>query len=74
LPNGLGVEAVSRLLAAIDGDSGSQRRTDWPERDAALVLTAVLAGLGADELLRATVGDIRTTTEGDGIIHVRVRR
>ena len=74
LPNGLGAETVSGLSAAIDGDSGSQHRSDWPERDAALVLTAVRAGLRADELLRATVGDIRTTTEGGGIIHVRGRR
>lgn len=71
LPKGLGAETVSGLLTAIDDDSGSQRRSDWPERDTALVLTAVLAGLRADELLRADVGDIRTTTEGGGVIHVR---
>lgn len=71
LPKGLGAETVSGLLAAIDDDSGSRRRSDWPERDAALVLTAVLAGLRADELIRANVGDIRTTTEGGGVIHVR---
>jgi site-specific recombinase XerD len=70
LPKGLGAETVSGLLAAIDADSGSHRRSDWPERDAALVLTAVLAGLRADELLRANVGDIRTTEDG-GVIHVR---
>jgi len=33
-------------------------------------LTAVLAGLRADELIRTDVGDIRTTDEG-GVIHVR---
>jgi hypothetical protein len=33
------------------------------------VLTAVLAGLCADELVRADVGDIRPTDEG-GVIHV----
>jgi site-specific recombinase XerD len=70
LPKGLGAETVSGLLAAINTDSGSQRRSDWPERDAALVLTAALTGLRADELLRANVGDIRTTTEG-GVIQVR---
>ena len=43
LPKGLGAETVSGLLAAIDADSGSRRRSDWPERDAALVLTAALA-------------------------------
>jgi site-specific recombinase XerD len=71
LPKGLGAETVSGLLAAIDADGGSQRRSNWPERDAALVLTAVLTGLRADELLRANVGDIRTTTEGGGVIQVR---
>lgn len=71
LPKGLGAETVTGLLAAIDADHGSRRRSDWPERDAALVLTGVLAGLRADELLRANVGDIRTTTEGGGVIHVR---
>jgi site-specific recombinase XerD len=71
LPKGLGPETVSGLLAAINADSDSQRRSDWPERDAALVLTAVLAGLRADELLRANAGDIRTTTDGGGVIHVR---
>jgi site-specific recombinase XerD len=70
LPKGLGAETVSGLLAAIDADDGSPKRSDWPERDAALVLTAVLAGLRADELLRANVGDIRTTEDG-GVIHVR---
>jgi site-specific recombinase XerD len=35
------------------------------------VLIAVLAGLRADELLHANVGDIRTTTEGGGVIQVR---
>lgn len=71
LPKGLGAETVSGLLAPIDADGGSQRRSDWPERDAALDLTAVLAGLRADELLRANIGDIRTTTEGGGGIDVR---
>lgn len=71
LPKGLGAETVSGLLEAIDADSGSRRRSDWPERDAALVLIAVLAGLRADELLHANVGDIRTTTEGGGVIQVR---
>ena len=71
LPKGLGAETVSGLLEAIDADSGSPRRSDWPERDAALVLIGVLAGLRAEELLRANVGDIRTTTEGGGVIQVR---
>jgi integrase len=35
-----------------------------------LLLTAVLAGLRADELVRANVGDIRATP-GGGVIRVR---
>lgn len=70
LPKGLGAETVLGLLAAIDADSGSGRRSDWPERDRALVLTALLAGLRADELIHANVGDIRTTDDG-GVLHVR---
>lgn len=70
LPKGLGAEIVSGLLAAIDADSGSRRRSDWPERDRALVLTALLAGLRADELIHANIGDIRITDDG-GVVHVR---
>jgi integrase len=63
------------LIADADGRRDrhrrrSPRRTDWAGRDRALVLTSLLAGLRADELLRANVGDIRTTDEG-GVIHVR---
>lgn len=70
LPKALRTETVVDLLAVIDTDEGSPRRTDWAERDRALVLTSLLAGLRADELLRANVGDIHTTDEG-GVIHVR---
>ena len=41
-----------------------RRASDWPERDRALILTALLAGLRADELLRANVSDIRRTDDG----------
>ena len=70
LPKGLGGEAVAGLLAAIDSDGGSRHRSGWPERDRALVLTGVLAGLRADEIIGANVGDIRITDNG-GVIHVR---
>ncbi|AFM20054.1 site-specific recombinase XerD (plasmid) [Mycolicibacterium chubuense NBB4] len=69
LPKGLGVDTVSGLLAVIDLDRGSTHRSDWAERDRAIVLTAVLAGLRADELVNADIGDIRPTDEG-GVIHV----
>ncbi len=40
------------------------------ERDRALILTGLLAGLRADEMLRANVGDLRRTDDG-AVIHVR---
>jgi integrase/recombinase XerC len=46
-------------------------RTDWAERDLAPVLTGLLAGLRAEELLRADVDDIRTTDDGAAVIHVK---
>jgi integrase/recombinase XerC len=71
LPRSLPRPAVGALLEAVDRDRTSQRRTDWPERDLALILTGLLAGLRADELRRADVGDIRTTSGGGAVIHVR---
>jgi integrase/recombinase XerC len=61
---------VAALLAALTEDPQPRRRSDWIERDRALVLTALLAGLRADELLRANVGDLRRTDHG-AVIHVR---
>ena len=69
LPKGLGAETIAGLLTAIDADAGLTRHSEWAERDRAIVLTAVIAGLRADELVRADVGDIRTTGDG-GVIHV----
>ena len=40
------------------------------QRDRALILTALLAGLRAEELVRANVGDLRRTDDG-AVIHVR---
>ena len=40
------------------------------QRDRALILTALLAGLRADELARANVGDLRRSDDG-AVIHVR---
>ena len=71
LPRSLPQPAVGALLEAVDGDHASQRRTDWAERDLALILTGLLAGLRADELRRADVGDVRTSSDGGAVIHVR---
>ncbi|SOJ56970.1 Tyrosine recombinase XerD [Mycobacterium simulans] len=69
LPKSYSAETIAEVVAAIDADQGSARRNDWPERDRAIVFTAVLAGLRADELIRADIGDIRRTDDG-GVLHV----
>jgi site-specific recombinase XerC len=71
LPRSLPQPAVAALLDVVEADHQSTRRTDWPQRDLALILTGLLAGLRADELRRADVGDIRRSTDGGGVLHVR---
>jgi site-specific recombinase XerD len=71
LPKALPRTAVRALLEAVADDHGSKHRTDWAERDLALILTGLLAGLRAEELQRADVGDIRTTDDGAAVIHVK---
>jgi integrase/recombinase XerC len=71
LPRALPRTAVKALLETVAEDQGSKRRTDWAERDLALVLTGLLAGLRAAELRQADVGDIRTTDDGAAVIHVK---
>ena len=61
---------MAALLTALSADPSPRRRTDWMQRDRALILTALLAGLRADELVRANVGDLRRTDDG-AVIHVR---
>jgi integrase/recombinase XerC len=63
--------AVEALLKTAAHDHGSQSQIDWAERDLALILTALLAGLRAEELRQADVGDIRTTDDGSAVIHVK---
>ena len=65
----LSAETVTELVAAIDADQESVRRNDWPERDRAIVFTSLLAGLRAEELISARIGDIRRTGDG-GVLHV----
>jgi site-specific recombinase XerD len=69
LPKGLPSASVQALLAAIDSET-EQRASDWVERDRALILTSLLAGLRADELLRANVGDVRRSDDG-AVVHIR---
>ena len=70
LPKALPADAVAALLTALGADPEPRRRNDWMQRDRALILTALLAGLRADELLRANVGDLRRTDDG-AVVHVR---
>ena len=71
LPRSLPKPAVGALLDAVEADREPKRRTDWSERNLALILTGLLAGLRADELRRADVGDIRTAAGGGAVIGVR---
>jgi len=70
LPKALPTGSVTALLATLNADPQPRRRSDWIERDRALIVTALLAGLRADELLRANVGDLRRSDDG-AVIHVR---
>lgn len=71
LPKALPRRAVEALLDTVALDRGSHRQTDWAERDLAIILTALLAGLRAEELRKANVGDVRTTDDGAAVIHVK---
>jgi len=70
LPKALPTDSVIALLAALASDPEPRRRRDWIERDRAPILTGLLAGLRADELLRANIGDIRRTDDG-AVVRVR---
>ena len=70
LPKALPGDSVAALLAALSSDPEPRRRSEWIERDRALILTGLLTGLRADELLRANVGDLRRSDDG-AVIHVR---
>ena len=69
LPKSLHHNVVSELIAATQNDD-QQRRSDWSERDRAIILTALLAGLRSEELINSNIGDLRRTADG-AVIHVR---
>ena len=70
LPKSLSPSTAQALLNAIDAPAAAKRKTDWPERDRAIVLTALLAGLRAQELRDANVADLRVTPDGGAVLHV----
>jgi integrase len=69
-PKALPAQSVAALLSALESDPGRPRRSDWIDRDRALILTSLLAGLRSDELLRANISDVRRTDDG-AVIQVR---
>jgi integrase/recombinase XerC len=71
LPKAIPRQAVQALLDAVIQDQDPGHRTGWGERDLAIILTALLAGLRADELRQADVGDIRTTDDSAAVIYVK---
>jgi integrase len=71
LPKALPRQAVQALLDAVAQHQDPGRQTDWGERDLVIILTALLAGLRADELRQADVGDIRTTDDRAAVIYVK---
>ena len=71
LPKALPRTAVEALLETVAHDQDSKRQIDWAERDLAIIHTTLLAGLRAEELRQADVGDIRTKDDGSAVIHVK---
>lgn len=69
MPKALSTNSVTVLIATTNDDT-EQGRSDRPERDRAIVLTALLAGLRSEELITTNVGDIRRSPDG-AVIHVR---
>ncbi|MHA7664097.1 tyrosine-type recombinase/integrase [Mycolicibacterium sp. HS_4_1] len=71
LPKALPRTAVNTLLDAVVQDTDSRNKTVWAERDLALILTSLLAGLRADEMRVLDIGDIRTLDDGGAVVHVK---
>jgi site-specific recombinase XerD len=71
LPKSLPHTAAQALVEAVGQPGEVKRRSEWPERDRAIILTALLAGLRAAEMRGANVGDLRVVDSGRGLLHVR---
>jgi integrase/recombinase XerC len=70
LPKSLPPNTLKTLLDKLDDDR-EHRASDWVARDRAIIMTSLLAGLRADELLRANIGDIRRADRRTAVFHVR---
>jgi len=71
LPKSLPEPAAQALVEAVGQPGEVKRRSEWPERDRAIILTALLAGLRAAEMRSANVGDLRLADNGGGLLQVR---
>jgi len=71
LPKALPRAAINTLLHSVAQDADSENKTVWAERDLAIILTSLLAGLRADEVRVLDIGDMRTLGDGGAIIHVK---
>lgn len=70
-PKSLDRDTVAAVLATIAAeDSGARNSRTWPERDQAMVLVCLLAGLRTEELVGSNIGDIKRSAAG-ALIHVR---
>lgn len=70
LPKSLPPTTLKTLLHSLSDDR-EQRPSDWVARDKAIIMISLLAGLRADELLRANIGDVRRADPENAVIHVR---
>ncbi|WP_068275201.1 site-specific integrase [Aldersonia kunmingensis] len=70
LPKAFDSTAITALLDALQLDGNRSRSTDWPERDRALVLTALLTGMRSEEMVRTNIGDVRVGEDGSAVLHV----
>ncbi len=61
---------IDALLDSLDSDQESRRRDNWVERDRAILVTSLLAGLRLEELVGINFGDIRLVGDG-AVVHVR---
>jgi site-specific recombinase XerD len=68
LPKPFAEDDAGRIVKVLT-DSSVRRRNPWPELDAAVVLTAMVTGVRAAELLAVNIGDV---TRADGNERVRV--
>jgi len=68
LPKPFAEDDAARIVAVLR-DGSTRRRNPWPELDAAVVLTAMVTGVRAAELLAVDIGDV-TRTSGNERIRV----